>query len=140
VVAGIVPVLIARAAPRGGGHPVAGLALLAIGAAGLAWCVRDFLVRGSGTLAPWDPPRRLVTAGLYRFVRNPMYLSVATVVLGWSLYFGSRALAIYLGAVVVGFHLRITLNEEPRLRSQFGPDWDRYAARVPRWIPRLRPR
>jgi protein-S-isoprenylcysteine O-methyltransferase Ste14 len=138
VVAGLAPALIARGGPGVSRYWVASLAPLAVGTACLVWCVRDFFVRGSGTLAPWDPPRRLVVGGLYRFVRNPMYLSVATVILGWSLLFGSRRIALYLVAVVVAFNLRVILHEEPWLQRQFGTDWDRYKARVPRWIPRLR--
>jgi protein-S-isoprenylcysteine O-methyltransferase Ste14 len=137
VVAGVLPALIAR-----GAHACryweASLAPFAIGTVCLIWCVRDFLVRGSGTLAPWDPPRRLVVGGLYRFVRNPMYLSVASVILGWSLYFGSWQLALYLAIVAVGFHLRVILYEEPVLSRQFPSDWDGYAKLVPRWIPRFR--
>jgi protein-S-isoprenylcysteine O-methyltransferase Ste14 len=140
VVAGLAPVLIARTCPGDGRFRDASFVPLAIGALGLLWCVRDFFVRGRGTLAPWDPPKRLVVSGLYRRVRNPMYLSVLAIILGWSFYFGTWRLALYLGVVAVGSHLRVTLGEEPRLRAQFGPEWDRYARSVPRWIPRLRAR
>ena len=139
VVAGLLPALIARGS-QVGRYRDASFVPFAIGTFCLIWCVRDFFVRGLGTLAPWDPPRRLVVGGLYRFVRNPMYLSVATVILGWSLYFGSWQLALYLGVVAIVFHLRVIVYEEPRLNRQFGPDWDQYRARVPRWIPRFQAR
>jgi hypothetical protein len=68
-----------------------GLLPLLLGCAGLFWCVRDFYVFGKGTLAPWSPPERLVTAGLYRYSRNPMYVSVVLILLGWAVSFGARA-------------------------------------------------
>jgi protein-S-isoprenylcysteine O-methyltransferase Ste14 len=67
-----------------------------------------------------------------------MYLAVLAVILGWTLVLGSGALAAYLCVVAVGFHLRVTLSEEPWLRRQFGSDSERYLATVPRWIPRIR--
>jgi protein-S-isoprenylcysteine O-methyltransferase Ste14 len=139
VVAGLLPALISRGA-HASRYRDASFVPLAIGTACLIWCVRDFFVRGSGTLAPWDPPRRLVVGGMYRFVRNPMYLSVATVILGWALYFGSWPLALYLGVVVTAFHLRVIHYEEPLMRRQFPSDWGQYEARVPRWIPRFQAR
>jgi protein-S-isoprenylcysteine O-methyltransferase Ste14 len=102
----------------------------------LAWCVRDFVVAGRGTLAPWDPPTRLVTDGLYGFVRNPMYAAVVTLVAGWGLAAGSRLLLAYAVALAVAFHLRVVLYEEPRLREQFGAEWAAYRASVGRWVPR----
>jgi protein-S-isoprenylcysteine O-methyltransferase Ste14 len=111
---------------------------LAIGTVCLLACVRDFLVSGRGTLAPWDPPKALVIVGLYRFVRNPMYLSVLAIVLGWCLFFGSARVALYLVALAIGFHLRVILSEEPWMRRQFGPDGDRYLDTVPHWVPRFR--
>jgi protein-S-isoprenylcysteine O-methyltransferase Ste14 len=140
VVAGLIPWMMARGAPQFGPHRGLGLVPLGLGACCLALCVRDFFVSGRGTLAPWDPPRALVVAGLHRYVRNPMYLSVVAIVLGWSLYFGSYWLALYLAVLAIGFHIRVRLHEEPWLRRQFGPDWERYRAAVPRWIPRLRAR
>ena len=99
--------------------------------------MRDFFVSGRGTLAPWDPPAQLVIAGLYRYVRNPMYLAVLLIVAGWSLLYGSLSLAGYALVLVVGFHLRVILHEEPWLRKNFGPEWVSYSAAVPRWLPRL---
>ena len=137
VVAGVLPWWIVSAdRERGPGWPVLGTGVAVLGAIILLWCVRDFYVAGKGTLAPWDPPRRLVLVGLYRFTRNPMYIGVLTLVLGASILFGSRRLAIYLVAVAVAFHLRTILYEEPRLAELFGADFERYRATVPRWVPR----
>lgn len=115
----------------------AGMVLLVIGAAGLLWCVRDFLVAGRGTLAPWDPPHRLVVVGLYRVSRNPMYLAVLVLLAGWTVTFGSWPLAGYSAVVAVAFHLRVVLGEEPWLEREFGDQWRGYAARVPRWFGRV---
>jgi protein-S-isoprenylcysteine O-methyltransferase Ste14 len=139
VVAGLIPALIVRADAHRQGVFAPGFGLLALGLALLLWCVRDFYVAGKGTLAPWSPPRRLVAVGLYRVVRNPMYVAVLTVVLGWGLSFTSTPLALYALVLAIAFHLRVVLHEEPWLRQQFGADWIAYAAAVPRWLPR-RPR
>jgi protein-S-isoprenylcysteine O-methyltransferase Ste14 len=112
---------------------------LACGIGGLLWCVRDFYVAGKGTLAPWDPPQKLVVVGLYRFTRNPMYWSVLFVLVGWSVWFGSPVLAAYTVLAAVAFHLRVVLYEEPWLAKKHGAIWTEFAANVPRWLPRLRP-
>lgn len=136
VVAGLVPfVITAGDRPSPNAWPF-GIGLLAVGCALLLWCVRDFWVAGRGTLAPWDPPRRLVVVGLYRCVRNPMYVAVLIVVAGWATLFWSATLVLYLLLLAAGFHLRVVLQEEPWLRRQFGSDWEAYAAAVPRWLPR----
>ena len=108
VVAGLLPLVIAGDGPIPAGFRVASMLPFVVGTGCLIWCVGNFFVSGRGTLAPWDPPKKLVIVGLYRFVRNPMYLSVLTVVLGWFLYFGSLWLALYFVALAVGFHLRVT--------------------------------
>lgn len=136
MVAGFIPAWItAGTHPYPDTLPVA-VGLLALGGVLLLWCVRDFFVAGKGTLAPWDPPKHLVVVGLYRYVRNPMYLAVLTVVSGWSVLFHSSSLAVYLAVVMIAFHLRVILYEEPRLRSQFGAEWDAYSKAVSRWLPR----
>lgn len=114
-------------------HP-AGLAAWGAGVAGLLWCVRDFYVVGKGTLAPWAPPRKLVVVGLYRFSRNPMYVSVALVLLGWAWAFGAWGLLVYALVVVTAFHLRVVRGEEPWLARTHGEHWRRYQAQVPRWL------
>jgi len=115
-----------------------GAPLMLIGIVLLLWCVRDFYVVGKGTLAPWDPPRHLVLIGLYRYVRNPMYLAVLILVSGWSIFLASPLLALYLVALAVAFHIRVVVNEEPYLNSRFGDEWVRYSTNVGRWIPRIK--
>ena len=117
--------------------PAAWLVVLA-GASLLLWCVREFYVAGRGTLAPWAPPRSLVASGPYRLSRNPMYIAVILVLLGWAALFRSRTLLVYALAVAIAFHLRVVVSEEPWARRTFGADWENYRARVPRWILRLR--
>jgi protein-S-isoprenylcysteine O-methyltransferase Ste14 len=111
-----------------------GLVPLVIGFLGLIWCVRDFYVAGKGTLAPWAPPVRVVVVGLYRYTRNPMYVAVTLVLLGWAATFWSRGLFIYCVCVAIAFHLRVVLGEEPWLARTHGEEWERYAKRVPRWF------
>ena len=110
------------------------LILLLPGVAGLLWCVRSFYVEGKGTLAPWSPPRHLVVGGLYRYSRNPMYVSVVLILCGWAVAFRTTAHAVYALAVAAAFHLRVVLGEEPWLARTHGEAWDRYTAQVPRWI------
>lgn len=128
----LVPLLLPR--PAGGSFDVLGLAPLSFGAVLLLWCVREFYVAGKGTLAPWAPPQELVTTGVYRLSRNPMYIAVVLVLCGWALGFRSRLLAIYALVVMVVFHLRVVFGEEPRLARTHGDAWARYKARVPRWV------
>ena len=134
IVAYLVPFLIVRTAvgpPRVGGLVVAGA-----GTVILLWCVHDFHVKGRGTLAPWDPPSRLVITGLYRYSRNPMYVGVLLVLLGWAIAWRSQRLWIYFGAMCLVFHLRIVLGEEPWLAARYGDEWSRYRRTVSRWIGR----
>ena len=136
--AGIIPALIVSVdQSRGDGHPT-GMAPLVAGVVILLWCVRDFYVAGKGTLAPWDPPKHLVVIGLYRFVRNPMYVGLTLLLIGWALIASSPLLGGYTLLFAIAFHLRVVLYEEPRLRKQFPEDWAAYAATVPRWLPRSR--
>jgi protein-S-isoprenylcysteine O-methyltransferase Ste14 len=112
----------------------AGLLALTPGLVLLFWCVREFYVAGKGTLAPWEPPRHLVVSGPYGFSRNPMYIAVLLVLIGWATGFRSRGLAIYAAAIAVAFHLRVILAEEPFLAETHGQQWREYRARVPRWL------
>ena len=100
----------------------------------LLWCSRDFYVAGKGTLAPWDPPRHLVRVGLYRYSRNPMYVGVLLILLGWNAGFRTRGLVIYTIVVAILFHLRVLLHEEPWLARTFPSEWPGYKSRVPRWL------
>ncbi len=140
-VAVYLPLLIVRQrTPAGGVRLGAALAFLAAGAAIYGWCVWDFATFGRGTPAPIDAPRRLVVRGLYRFTRNPMYLGVLTVVLGWAVLFGAPGLWVYAVAVASMFHAFVTLIEEPKLRGRFAGEYEDYCARVPRWLPRAQGR
>jgi protein-S-isoprenylcysteine O-methyltransferase Ste14 len=111
-----------------------GLVPLLVGFFALLWCVRDFYISGKGTLAPWAPPNHLVIVGLYRYTRNPMYIAVTLVLLGWSLCFGVPCLLVYAVAVAIAFHLRVVLGEEPWLARTHGMQWEHYSSRVPRWF------
>jgi protein-S-isoprenylcysteine O-methyltransferase Ste14 len=112
-----------------------GLLLTASGAVLLAACIVEFARTGRGTLSPVDPPRRLVVRGLYRYVRNPMYLSVTAIVLGEVVLTRSTALALYWVTWFTCVNLFVIGYEEPTLRRQFGPSYDEYVKRVPRWVP-----
>ncbi len=103
-----------------------------------SWCTFEFMIRGSGTPNPLDPPKLLVYRGFYRYVRNPMYVSVAFILLGETLFFRSVTLAIYSAVLLIGIHLLVVLYEEPILRRRFGESYAEYCKRVPRWVPRSR--
>jgi protein-S-isoprenylcysteine O-methyltransferase Ste14 len=116
-----------------------GLAFVVLGTALLLWCVREFYVSGKGTLAPWSPPRHLVTTGPYRFSRNPMYVAMSAVLIGWAVAFRSPQYGWYALFMMLAFHVRILLGEEPTLARKFGDAWSGYKTRAPRWIGRWRP-
>ena len=139
VVAFALPPLLAAIDPWRSAIWWQGAPLILIGIVLVLWCIRDFYVVGKGTLAPWDPPKHLVLVGLYRYVRNPMYVGVLILVSGWAVYLASPILALYVIALAVAFHIRVIVNEEPLLNSRFGDEWVRYSANVGRWFPRLRP-
>jgi protein-S-isoprenylcysteine O-methyltransferase Ste14 len=134
MVAFVIPVWIGTSASGPVQYLVPASILICLGTFLLLWCVREFYVAGRGTLAPWDPPRHLVTSGPYRISRNPMYLGVDTILAGWCTLWGLRTLIIYSALFVLGFHSRVLLHEEPWARRQFGAEWDAYRARVPRWL------
>jgi protein-S-isoprenylcysteine O-methyltransferase Ste14 len=96
-------------------------------------------VSGRGTLAPIDPPRHLVRVGLYRHVRNPMYVGALLVLVGEALFFESERLGFYAAIMALVYHLFVVLYEEPRLRDLFSEEYENYRRAVPRWIPRLAP-
>jgi len=135
--AGLVPPLLLALDPWrcSCGLTIAGSLLLGAGLVVLLWCVRDFVAIGRGTLAPWDPPRRLVVVGLYRYVRNPMYIGVVTIVSSFALRSGSPLVGAYAALLATLFHFRVVFYEEPALMRQFGDDFVAYASRVRRWIP-----
>lgn len=108
------------------------------GAAILLWSGLDFALKGKGTPAPIDPPKVLVGEGLYRFVRNPMYLGGLLILLGDVLWFRSVRVLIYAAAVAAAFHLFVVFYEERVLRAAYGDAYIAYCRNVPRWIPRVR--
>lgn len=117
---------------------IVGLVGVALGGTLAIACIVTFAVIGKGTPAPFDPPRRLVIAGPYRWVRNPMYIGAGIALLGAALFYQSTALALYALGFLVITHLFVTLYEEPHLRRIFGPSYDEYRRTVHRWIPTWR--
>jgi protein-S-isoprenylcysteine O-methyltransferase Ste14 len=109
--------------------------VIAIGVALYAWCVTLFSTAGRGTPGVWDPPRRFVAVGPYRWVRNPIYLAALLIVGGEAWLFLSLALLVYAAVLAGGFHLLVTCSEEPGLCSRFGAQYDTYRHTVRRWIP-----
>ena len=109
--------------------------IMGIGLAILLRSIWEFASTGKGTLAPFDEPRKLVVKGLYRYVRNPMYVGVILILLGESLFFWSGALFLYSGICFLGFNLFIIGFEEGNLRSKFGDEYKQYCEKVNRWIP-----
>ena len=98
-----------------------------------------FALKGLGTPAPIAPPERLVVTGLYRHVRNPMYVAVTSLIVGQALFFGDVRLLEYGLVLWAGFHLFVLAYEEPTLRAEFGAEYRDFCAHVRRWIPRLKP-
>ncbi|MEZ5599020.1 MAG: isoprenylcysteine carboxylmethyltransferase family protein [Pseudomonadales bacterium] len=114
-----------------------GSALIALGLLLYIACLWPFATLGRGTPAPIDPPKQLVVAGPYRFVRNPMYLAVLCVIAGQAVWHLSGTLAIYGAGVTAMFCLFVQGYEERTLCRLFGDDYRAYCARVPRWLPRF---
>jgi protein-S-isoprenylcysteine O-methyltransferase Ste14 len=114
----------------------AGMVAGAVGAALAMWCVLTFVQQGRGTPAPFDPPRRLVVSGPYRFVRNPMYIGAGVALAGASLVYGSVELLAYLVLLIIASHLFVFYHEEPALKRSFGQEYDSYCQKVGRWIPK----
>jgi protein-S-isoprenylcysteine O-methyltransferase Ste14 len=139
IVAGLVPWHLTRGGPLAGGAARAlALLLFAAGGAIYLWCVWDFASFGRGTPAPIDAPKRLVVRGLYRYTRNPMYLGVLTVLLGWVALTGALELLLYAACVGSCFQLFVVYYEEPHLSRTFGESYQEYRSRVGRWLPRVR--
>jgi protein-S-isoprenylcysteine O-methyltransferase Ste14 len=118
---------------------IAGLLLVAVGLFLFGASLRRFATEGEGTLAPWDPPRRLVLRGPYRYVRNPMISGVLFVLFGEALYFLSQQHLVWALLFLAMNVLVIPLVEEPGLRRRFGDSYLEYCRHVPRLIPRLSP-
>lgn len=147
-VAGVVPWWLARrsAVPLVIPHSVGGwlaflvgVPFLIAGSVLFVASLRRFDAEGDGTLAPWDPPRRLVVTGPYAYVRNPMISGVLLFLVGEGLGLRSTPHLMWAGVFAVFNALYMPLVEEPSLRARFGGEYRRYAKRVPRLIPRVRP-
>jgi len=117
---------------------IAGAFVTCIGACIYLLCAWEFAVRGLGTPAPIAPTKFLVVSGLHRYVRNPMYMGVALVILGEAILFRSLHLVEYAVTMLLIAHCFVILYEEPTLRRQFGESYERYRRSVPRWIPRFK--
>ena len=102
------------------------------------WCFIDFIFKGEGTPVPTDPPKKLVVSGLYRLVRNPMYIGILILLFGEAVFFKSFILIGYTVCVYCLFHVFIIGFEEPSLRIKFGKEYEEYCALVPRWIIRIK--
>jgi protein-S-isoprenylcysteine O-methyltransferase Ste14 len=113
--------------------------LVAAGAIAVVDCFARFALEGLGTPAPVAPTQSLVVSGLYRYVRNPMYLGVVAAIVGQALLFGIAWLVLYALVVRTFFNAFVVLYEEPTLQRQFGSSYDSYRVGVGRWWPRLKP-
>ncbi len=114
---------------------VAGMVIGAAGAAVALWCIYAFASIGRGTPAPFDPPRRLVIHGPYRFVRNPMYIGAGLALAGAALFYESLPLLGYVGVLFLATELFVVWYEEPTLRQTFGQEYEAYCRQVRRWWP-----
>jgi len=123
--------------PRAGWLTIIGAVAFAVGAAIYFRCAWEFAVRGLGTPAPIAPTKFLVTTALHRYVRNPMYLGVATAILGEAALFRSFHLVEYAAIMLAIAHIFVVTYEEPTLRRQFGESYEEYRRTVPRWIPKI---
>src|SRR5262249_8902167 len=113
--------------------------LIVAGGLALVECFGRFALQGIGTPAPVFPTRHLVVKGLYRYVRNPMYVAVVSAILGQALLFGDPRLLVYAALIWLAFHAFVLAVEEPMMRRSFPAEYADFCANVPRWVPRLRP-
>ena len=120
-----------------GWQQVTGLAVGTAGAVIAFWCILTFATIGKGTPAPFDPPRKLVNRGPYRFVRNPMYIGATIALTGAAVYYQSASLVIYAVIFVLVCHLFVVTYEEPTLRRSFEREYAEYCSRVHRWWPTI---
>jgi protein-S-isoprenylcysteine O-methyltransferase Ste14 len=131
---GITPV------PMMGVRQVFGMLVTSVGAAIALSCILTFVFVGKGTAAPFDPPRRLVVRGPYRFVRNPMYVGAILALAGAALLYKSIPLLAYAALFGLIMHVLVVFYEEPTLRRTFGNDYVAYCGHVGRWWPKLQER
>jgi protein-S-isoprenylcysteine O-methyltransferase Ste14 len=117
---------------------ISGAILAATGLFAVGWVCQAFVRRGKDTPAPFDPPYRFVSTGLYRWLRNPMYLSIAVLIpFGETLFFETPWLIMYSAVLMLFLQLYIVYVEEPALTKRFGRPYKKYLRTVPRWIPRI---
>jgi protein-S-isoprenylcysteine O-methyltransferase Ste14 len=143
IVAGVIPWWLTRWEMRvpffdGAATRALGALLIVVAAPVLVSAFVRFVVEGVGTPAPVAPTERLVVGGLYRYVRNPMYLAVLAIIAGQALVLGQRPLVTYALVVCVFFAVFVKVYEEPTLRRRYGEQYDAYRRVVPGWIPRFR--
>lgn len=143
-VAGVLPWLFTRWDSRGEGAAwlpvrVVGVALIVLGAGALLLAFVRFVAEGSGTPAPVAPTERLVVGGMYRYVRNPMYLAVTAIIVGQAGLLAQPGLLLYAAVFVAVVTVFVSTYEEPTLRRQFGSAYTDYCHAVPRWLPRMTP-
>jgi len=125
--------------PQLGPMQIGSLVLAVVGVSMVLWVSVAFVTQGKGTPAPIEPPKNFVAAGLYRFLRNPMYFGALLTVFAEGLFFPSGWLLLYGAILWLALHAPTVLFEEPQLERRFGDSYREYKARTPRWIPR-RPR
>jgi protein-S-isoprenylcysteine O-methyltransferase Ste14 len=113
--------------------------LIIVGAPGVVDSFARFALEGLGTPAPIAPPQKLVVTGLFRYVRNPIYIAVIAVIFGQALLFGDRRLLLYGALLWLFFHVWVVVIEEPTLKQTFGTEYESFRTNVPRWVPRLTP-
>ena len=118
---------------------LAGVAFIIAGVPGVLDSFARFPLQGLGTPAPIAPPRNLVVSGLYRYVRNPIYVAVVAVIFGQALLFGDWHLLWYGALLWLFFHVWVVMIEEPTLKHTFGTEYEIFRTNVPRWLPRLTP-
>ncbi len=99
-------------------------------------CCNDFAARGQGTPAFWDAPERFVKNRWFLMTRNPMYLGVATMIVGVGFWVGSVSILLYAVVFLLAFHIFVVGYEEPTLRRRYGASYREYCQQVPRWLPR----
>ena len=141
VVAGLVPWLITGWDVKAEWWPplrVAGAVLVVAAAAVLVDAFASFVLEGLGTPAPVAPTERLVVGGLYRYVRNVMYVAVTAAIVGQALLLGSVALLVYAASAWAGMAAFVRFHEEPALARRYGAEYESYRRAIPAWLPRLR--
>ena len=117
------------------GTRLPGIILMIIGAIVVLACVAVFVVRGKGTPAVFDPPRKFVAVGPYAYVRNPMYIGGFILLVGFGLFHSSVSILLLSIILLLLFHLFVVLVEEPTLERTFGESYIEYKKRINRWIP-----